>query len=116
MVTNGFASFQGMCVVCHGSPVEERSEIGRGIRPRPPALREAVPQWTDQELFWITKHGIRLAGMPAFGPTHNDEQLWEIVAFIRRLPRISPDTYQRLVGEAGPSEGSTADHGHDHEH
>ena len=51
---------------------------------------------TDGELFWLVQGGIRMTGMPAFGPTHSDEEIWKIVAFVRRLPALSPEDQQEL--------------------
>ena len=77
------------------------------MTPRPPDLSQVAPRWSDRELFWIVKHGIRLAGMPAFGPTHHDDMLWDIVAFVRTLPTLSAREYARLAGTPEP--------GHDHD-
>jgi mono/diheme cytochrome c family protein len=99
----GAAPYGEMCVVCHGAPGVERGEIGKGITPRPPDLARAAPQWSDAELFWIVKHGIKLAGMPAFGETHTDDALWPIVAFVRRLPEMSAEEYRRFARDAGDS-------------
>ena len=55
------------------------------------------------------KNGIRMTGMPAWGPTHTDAQIWELVAFMKRLPELSPDAYRNLIVNA-------QDDGHGHEH
>ena len=41
-----------------------------------------------------------MTGMPAWGVTHNDELLWDVVAFLRKLPDLTPDEYQTLVKSA----------------
>ena len=51
---------------------------------------------TDGELFWIVQNGIRMTGMPAFGPTHKDEEIWKIVAFLRHLPALTPEEEKAL--------------------
>jgi mono/diheme cytochrome c family protein len=56
---------------------------------------------TDAETFWVVKKGIKMTGMPAFGPTHDDEELWGIVAFWRRLPGMKPEQYKEVVESAG---------------
>jgi mono/diheme cytochrome c family protein len=99
MVQRGAEEYREMCVTCHGAPGVERGTLGKGINPKPPDLAEEAPEWSDRELFWITKHGIKMAGMPAFGVTHSDEELWGIVAFLRRLESISPEEYRRLSNE-----------------
>lgn len=100
MVRHGLEEYRAMCATCHGAPGVERSELGKGMNPKPPDLAEEAAEWSDRELFWITKHGIKLAGMPAFGVTHSDRELWGIVAFLRRLESMSPEEYRRLTSEA----------------
>lgn len=116
-LAHGFEHFHLMCVQCHGAPGVERGELGKGMTPTPPPLEEEAHEWTDAELFWITKHGIRLAGMPAFGPTHGDAELWAIVAFLRRLENMTEAEYRARVEEwrAQRSGGDQAEEGgHSH--
>jgi mono/diheme cytochrome c family protein len=94
---HAFGHYQDMCVDCHGAPGVERGEIGKGINPEPPDLAEAAAAWSDRELFWIIKNGIKMAGMPAFGITHSDEDLWAAVAVVRRLQDMPPEEYRRLL-------------------
>jgi hypothetical protein len=49
---------------------------------------------------WIIKHGVKLTGMPAWGLTHDDELLWDVVAFVRRLPKLTPEQYEALAKNA----------------
>ncbi|NNF58978.1 MAG: cytochrome c, partial [Rhodothermaceae bacterium] len=69
------------------------------------------------EVFWILQHGIKMAGMPAYGPTHADDELWQLVAFVKQLPEMTPARYAAL---AAPSDTAAArplaDDGHDHVH
>lgn len=112
-LAHGFDHFHAMCVECHGAPGLDRGELGQGMNPRPPRLEEEAHEWSDPALFWITKHGIRLAGMPAFGPTHSDEQIWGIVGFIRQLEEMTEEEYAELVRGSG-SDGESGDGGHSH--
>lgn len=117
---HGFVHYDEMCVSCHGAPGVERGEPGQGMTPTPPDLAEEAHEWSDAELFWITKHGIKLAGMPAYGPTHSDEEIRGIAAFVRRLPEIDSAGYaaRREARGAGGSEGDMHTHadGSSHEH
>ena len=89
-----------MCVTCHGAPGVDASEAGEGLNPPAPDLTTGkVQKRTDGELFWLVQSGIRMTGMPAFGPTHKDEEIWKIVAFLRRLPALSPDEARELKTE-----------------
>lgn len=107
LLASGFHHYDEMCVVCHGAPGVERSEIGKGIQPEPPDLSEEPGQWTLLEVFWITRNGIKLAGMPAFGPTHTEEEIWGISMFVKRLPEIDASEYARLRRAAQAGREST---------
>ncbi len=76
--------YRGECASCHGLDGRTPSDIGRAMYPRTPDLGSpAVQQWSDAELFWIIKNGIRLSGMPGFGRTKSDEQIWHLVHYVR---------------------------------
>jgi mono/diheme cytochrome c family protein len=93
----GIAHYKEMCVFCHGAPGVDASEAGEGLNPPAPDLSLAkVQKRTDGELFWILQNGIRMTGMPAFGPTHKDEEIWKIVAFLRHLPKLTPEEEKAL--------------------
>jgi mono/diheme cytochrome c family protein len=77
----------------------KRTEISRGLYPRAPELRRGS-DLTPAEEFWVVKHGLKMTGMPAWGVTHDDEMLWDMVAFLRKLPELSADQYQALVKSA----------------
>lgn len=111
MLARGFHEFEEMCVTCHGAPGVEPSAIGRGMRPEPPDLAEAAEEFSDAALFWVVKYGIKLAGMPAFGPTHSDSTLWGIVGAMRQMPDMTAEEYQARVSE---SAGAAAESGHSH--
>lgn len=100
-----------MCSACHSAPGLEESPIQQGLNPKPPLLdSELVQRRSNEELFWIVKYGIKMTGMPAFGPTHDDIELWQIVGFMRRLPHIKAEEYQTMLKTIGKAEPE--DHGH----
>ncbi|WP_346796789.1 cytochrome c [Halomonas sp. Bachu 37] len=106
MVAPGATRYKSMCQHCHGGPGEEKSEWAQGMLPQPPHLPDVVSEWEPNEVFWLVEHGVRMSGMPAFGPTHSDDELWEIVAFVMRLPGMTADEFADF-----DTENSTA-HGH----
>jgi mono/diheme cytochrome c family protein len=108
-VRDGFGEFRAMCAGCHGAPGRMRSAVGKGLRPRAPDLAQAARNWDSGNLFWIVKNGIKMTGMPAFGPTHDDQTIWNIVAFVSRLPDITPEQYRQF-------EEQTAGSGDQHAH
>jgi mono/diheme cytochrome c family protein len=100
----------------------KRTEISRGLYPRAPELRRNT-DLTPAELFWIVKHGVKMTGMPAWGVTHDDDLLWDVVAFVRKLPELTPEQYQTMVKGAPKHEeimrqmetGGDHDHGGEHD-
>lgn len=112
MVKRGSVAYDDMCAVCHGAPGIEPSVIGEGLYPNPPDLSESVNELSLQELFWITKNGIKDTGMPAFGPTHEDSELWEIIAFMNKMPEMTPEEYESLkLSAEGEGDGHSHTHG-----
>lgn len=101
-VESGLVHYHSMCVACHGAPGRAPSEVGKGLNPMPPDLTHH--DFDDEEAaeaFWILQNGIRMTGMPAFGATHTDDELWDVVAFLKRLPELSPEAYAAMVAAAG---------------
>ena len=96
-VRAGATAYDAMCAPCHGAPGREPEAVGKGLLPEPPDLAEAAGAWSPEEIFWITKNGVRMTGMPAFGPTHTDSEIWELVALVERLGELSPEAYRALV-------------------
>ena len=75
------------CSMCHGATGRKPTDNGRWMYPRAIDLGSAETQsYSDRELFWIVKNGIRLSGMPAFGKMETDEHIWNLVEYIRMLP------------------------------
>jgi mono/diheme cytochrome c family protein len=96
-VRAGAVAYDAMCAPCHGAPGRQPEAVGKGLLPEPPDLAEVAAAWSPGEIFWITKHGVRMTGMPAFGPTHTDAELWEVVALVERLAELSPADYRVLT-------------------
>jgi mono/diheme cytochrome c family protein len=98
----GLEHFARYCAPCHGNDGSgKKSAIGRGLFPKPPDMRtKATQSLTDGELFYIIENGVRFTGMPAFGSGKSepagDKQVWELVTFIRRLPRITTDEVDHM--------------------
>jgi mono/diheme cytochrome c family protein len=101
MIRRGLIHFNDMCVVCHGGPGIPKSEIGKGLNPEPPNLTREASEQSPERLYWVLKHGIKMTGMPAFGPTHSDAEIWTMVAFLKRLPSLDADSYRKMLKEAG---------------
>ena len=104
-----------MCSECHLAPGVKRTEISQGLYPRAPELRRKTTL-TPEEQFWVVKHGIKMTGMPAWGVTHDDDLLWDVVAFVRKLPELTPEQYEALVKNAPKHEELMQEMEMGHEH
>ena len=108
-IAAGAAEYAEMCSQCHLAPGMERTEISQGLYPSAPEFARGDPLSPAQQ-FWVVKHGIKFTAMPAWGPTHRDDLLWDLVAFIRRLATLSPRDYRAVVKNA-PEEHEHMMHG-----
>jgi mono/diheme cytochrome c family protein len=89
-LAEGREHFADHCAICHANDGSGDTEMGRNLYPKPPDLR--LPQTqnlTDGEIFYIIQNGIRLTGMPAWGESHEDNDNWKLVLFIRHLPNLT---------------------------
>ena len=93
----GAAHFQGGCVPCHGAPGQSRNPIVRSMLPEPPDLAHAVETWSDRQLFWIVRNGLKYTGMPAWSAPAREDEVWAVVAFLRQLPAIDAEAYRSLA-------------------
>ena len=107
-VAAGASHYRDVCQNCHGGPGVRRRAWAEGLNPTPPNLAEQAAEWRPGELFWIIKHGIRMTGMPAIGAGHSDRDIWNIVAFVERLPEMSAEEYR-----AAGVETAAPQHDHD---
>lgn len=83
------------CTNCHGAPGVKWAKFSEGLHPDPPDLKEVVDHRTPSQLFWVVKNGINMTGMPGFalaGAT--DDEIWSIVAFLKKLPVVSEADYK----------------------
>lgn len=110
LVMRGAACFRDKCVQCHGAPGVSQGDIGKSMQPLPGPLVDARHHWKPRELYWLTKHGIKMSGMPAWEYRLSEEELWSVVAFLARLPDLTPQQYAEATrfdatGAQGASTG-----------
>jgi cytochrome c553 len=97
LVLQGAGHYETGCRPCHGSPQRPPPEIVQHMTPHPPYLPPRVSAWDPEELFYIVKHGVKFTGMPAWPAQQRDDEVWAMVAFLRMLPDLQAEDYQRLV-------------------
>jgi len=94
-IAAGARRYAALCSSCHLAPGVSHSDVRRGLYPHPPNLAAAAAP-DARRAFWTIKHGIKMSAMPAWGSSLDDVAIWELVAFVRKAPGMSPDTYQLL--------------------
>jgi mono/diheme cytochrome c family protein len=105
-IAAGASEYAEMCTGCHLAPGMEDNEMRPGLYPYPPKLADhrraaerdplAVNASAARQ-FWIIKHGIKMSAMPAWGKTHDDATIWTIVAFLQKLPTLTPEQYGEMT-------------------
>jgi len=100
MILAGMSDYVEMCAQCHGEPDEPSSILRQGLNPAPPDLEHLTEAGTAAEMFWVINNGIRMTGMPAFGNTHQAEEIWPVVSFLQSASDITPSEYKRMKNEA----------------
>lgn len=102
MIAAGASNYEASCADRHGGVGEGRADWAAGMLPDPPALARAAENWSDEQVFWLVKHGVKASGMPAIGVSHDDRALWNIAAFVKTMSEMSEEQYA--------SRGSAGDH------
>lgn len=96
-VLRGAGHFEIGCRPCHGAPGDRMPRIPVAMTPRPPELSPRMGSWSPEQLFYIVKHGVKFTGMPAWPAQGRDDEVWAVVAFLRRLPALDEAGYESLV-------------------
>lgn len=99
-VKAGAGNYAAMCIGCHLAPGMAPTELSQGLYPAAPALAK-VGAADPARAFWIIKHGIKASGMPAWGRSMDDQYIWGLVAFLQKLPTLTPEQYRALVASSG---------------
>jgi mono/diheme cytochrome c family protein len=105
-ILQGAAIYRARCLECHGAPGLAQSDPGKSMLPVPGPLVDAARRWQAREMYWITRNGIKMSGMPAWEFHLSDDEIWSVVAFLTKLPELSPQAYAELA--AKPVEARSA--------
>lgn len=109
MAAAGAGRFVQTCAHCHGAPGMEKADFAPHMRPQPPDLAQAAGHMASAELYWVITNGLRMTGMPAFGPLLDDDEIWNLVALIERLPDLSRQEFQDMVTDAAAGTAGTSE-------
>lgn len=103
-VISGFRQYQADCMMCHGGPGVARAAWVKGLEPTPPFLLDSGRRLSPAQLKYILEYGIKMTAMPSWGETRSRDQIWNLVAFLKALPGISPAQFAQLQREFPPNE------------
>ena len=100
LVRRGFVLHRDACVQCHGAPGVAPDAAGMGLLPVPNNLVQTAREWRAAEIYWVTRNGLKMTGMPAWGMRFTDDELWAVVAFVKTLPQLTAARYRVLHASA----------------
>ncbi|KQT09306.1 c-type cytochrome [Ramlibacter sp. Leaf400] len=104
-VRSGAVHYRDQCLQCHGAPGVAPEPLAFGLTPAPANLLAAGRTWAPGEIFWVVKHGIKMTGMPAWVYRLGDDEVWDVVAFVRAMPAMSPRDYAQFAATLPPPAG-----------
>jgi cytochrome c553 len=106
LIRRGAGHYETGCYPCHGKPGTNVPPVMAAMTPSPPTLSR-IGRFTPSELFVIVKHGIKFTGMPAWPAQQRDDEVWAVVAFLRRLSALDAGTYRQLAqGDGAPPDAA----------
>jgi cytochrome c553 len=112
LILKGAGQYAAMCTNCHLAPGKLDSEIRPGLYPQPPNLSQQ--RFDPKTEFWVIKHGLKMSAMPAWGGSHDDATIWSMVAFLQKMPNMTPQQYKDMVAKAPPDEDMVMDSADSH--
>ena len=115
-LTVGATEYEEHCAFCHGGAKANISPMRDKFSPPVPQLINKIPHDDDAWLFWVTKHGVRMTGMPSWSVVLTDDEIWKIVAFIKHSDKLPPEVqsvWRKMASNPGEIEEHTPEQ---HEH
>ena len=89
-LTAGMNIYQQNCAECHGDIQCRQNPFGASFYPRAPQFLEDAPDMPENQNFYIIQHGVRLSGMPAWGPSLDDQKIWKLTTFLSHMGKLPP--------------------------
>jgi mono/diheme cytochrome c family protein len=99
-VSRGVQVYRDHCLRCHGAPGIAPESFALGLNPVPANLAHTARERSAEELYWTVKYGLKMTGMPAWEFRLGEGELWDLVAFLKALPTLSPAAYRTLKGNS----------------
>ena len=111
---DGIKVYSMNCALCHGDLDYKPSALEHSLYPPPPQLVLDPMDDPEWHLYYAIRTGIRYSGMPAWGKTLSDKDIWKVTAFLSRVDKLPPavQDYSKKTYGVAPQEH----HGEGHEH
>ena len=87
----GAKAYEQHCALCHGGAQAKISPMQNKFNPPAPQLVNRIPHDPPAWIFWVTKHGVRMTGMPAWTGILSDDEIWQVVGFIKNSNQLPPE-------------------------
>lgn len=100
-VVEGGKLYLNGCAGCHGTPGKPGED--HSSYPRVPQLPQVGTQYSQPEMYWIIKHGIRNTAMSAYGRFYSDKELWALTGFLQQIDHLSPGVIERIQAKQAGS-------------
>jgi thiosulfate dehydrogenase len=99
----GAEIYREHCDVCHGGPTGGPSAIAKGMFPKPPKLLQGKGVTDDEpgETYWKVKNGIRMTGMPSFGSSLSETQMWQVSLLLANADKVPESIKQVVTSQTG---------------
>jgi mono/diheme cytochrome c family protein len=111
-LADGARIYEQNCALCHGGASNKVSPMRSKFSPPVPQIINRIPHDDDAHLWWVTKHGIRMTGMPAWDGVLTDDDMWKVIAFVKHSNSLSPqvqEAWHMMAREGQTSQqGATA--------
>lgn len=111
-IRNGLRIYRSACLQCHGAPGVAPEPFAAGMMPPPANLTDTARHWQASEIYLAVRQGTKMTGMPAWEYRLDDSELWDVVAFVMRLPALSPKEYAdwsiSVADMPSPTDGAMA--------
>jgi mono/diheme cytochrome c family protein len=107
---DGAKEYEEHCAFCHGGAKATISPMRDKLNPPAPQLIDSIPDDDDAWLFWVSKHGVRMSGMPTWDAILSDDEIWKIIAFIKHSEKLPPEVqsfWQKMAATPGEIEEHT---------
>ena len=98
-IRDGAVHYRAQCVQCHGAPGVAPHALAYGMTPMPVNLVSTARTWQPEEIYWVVRNGIKMSGMPAWERRLSDEEIWNVVAFVRKMASMTVPDYAALNKE-----------------